>query len=206
MSPQNDRRLLYVAIASAALTTLCIVTIDRPLARALAEYEPSALWNRAVELLEWTLGLPFWRFASSVFLVAGMLVTMIVARWRPYAPAWMLVAGTHVIGRFLTVKIKDATGRLRPNEWLATKSDETFWWEDGIAFPSGHVVLFASVVIPLAMIAPRTRPLLAIVAFVMAARIAINAHYVSDTIGAITLVVLVAWLLSVLLRRQASHR
>ena len=202
----QPRALLVAAIASAVLTALCILAIDQPVARHIAQYEPSAFWNRGIEMLEWTLGLPLWRFASSVFLVAGMVATMVVARWRPYSHAWIVVAGTHVICRFVTVKIKEATGRLRPNEWLATKSDETFGWEDGIAFPSGHVTLFASVIVPLAIVAPRTRPLLAVVVYVMVARIAINAHFVSDTLGSITLAAGVAWLLTVLLRRQASRR
>jgi membrane-associated phospholipid phosphatase len=43
-------------------------------------------------------------------------------------------------------------------------------------------------------------------AFVCTARILVNAHWLSDTLGAITLVTLVAWLLSVLVRPRLSHR
>jgi membrane-associated phospholipid phosphatase len=193
------RAVLYAIGISAALTALCILTIDQPLARVLGGYEQSAFWNDAIGWLEWALGLPFFKFFSSVLLVAVMLALMAVPRWRVYAPAWIVVAGTHVICRFLTVRIKDATGRLRPNEWLAKGGDDTFF-RDGVAFPSGHVALFASIVIPLAIVVPRTRPLLAIVAFVMFARIIVNGHWVSDTTGSITLVVLVAWLLSLLVR------
>lgn len=193
------RSVLVAIAASAAATALCIVAIDRPLARLLAGYEQSALWDRGIELLEWAIGLPFFKLFASVALVAGMLVVMAVPRWRVHAPAWMVVAGTHVICRFLTVRIKDATGRLRPGEWLAKGGDDTFW-EGGIAFPSGHVVLFASIVIPLAIVAPRTRPLLAIAGFVMIARVVVNAHWASDVIAAITLVASVAWVLAELLR------
>ena len=192
--------LLGVAAAGAASTALCIVAIDRPVARTLAAYEPSALWDRAVEILEWTLALPVWRFASSVALVVGMVVVMSVPRWRHHAQAWMVVAGTHVISRFLTGELKDATGRIRPPAWLAHGGDGETFWRDGVAFPSGHVVLFASIVIPLAVVAPRTRPLLAIAAYMMAARVAVNAHWVSDAVGAITLVVLVTWALALAVR------
>ena len=205
MTAWSERRpashaLLVVAAASAALTALCIVAIDRPVARALAAYEPSALWERAVEVLEWTLALPVWRFASSVGLVVGMLVVMSVPRWRQYAPAWIVVAGTHVISRFATGELKDATGRVRPPQWLAEGGGGETFWRDGAAFPSGHVALFASIVIPLAVVAPRTRPLLVIAAFMMAARVAVNAHWVSDTLGAITLVALVTWVLALAVR------
>jgi membrane-associated phospholipid phosphatase len=201
MSPRSS---LYLAAITAVLSAICIALIDQPLARVLGEYEQAGFWNKAIEMLEWTLGLPFFKLFSSVVLVAGLVVVLGVARWRPHAHAWMIVAGTHVSCRFLTPRIKDVTGRLRPSEWLK-KGGDTFWRDGGIAFPSGHVVLFASILIPLAIVAPKTRPLLAIVAFVMLARILVNAHYVSDTLAALTLVALVAWLLSELLRR-ASHR
>ena len=191
--------------AAAALTALCIVTIDRHLARMLAGYEQSGFWNKSVELLEWTLGLPFFKLFAPVVLVAMMLVAMAVPRFRVAAPPRMVIAGTHVICRFLTNRIKDATGRLRPNEWLAKGGDETFF-RDGIAFPSGHVVLFASILIPLAIVYPRTRPLLAIVVFVSLARIIVNAHYVSDALGAITLAGLAALVLASLVRPRASRR
>lgn len=200
MTPRNS---VWLAAITAALSALCIAAIDRPLARLIGDYEPLALWDKAIEILEWTLGLPFFKLFAPVVLVGGMVIVTSVPRWRPRAPAWMIVAGTHVICRFVTPYLKDATGRLRPGEWLKQGGDTFF--RDGIAFPSGHVVLFASILVPLAIVAPRTRPLLAVVAFVCIARIAVNAHWVSDTLSAITLVALVAWSLAALLRR-ASRR
>ena len=134
-------------------------------------------------------------------LVAGMLVSVFVKRWRGVAPVWMMVAGVHLFSRLTTNWIKDLTERLRPNEWMrkAAGDDGTFGWENGVAFPSGHVVLFASLLIPLVMALPREKswlPLLAVLAivvvvFVSAARVAVGMHWVSDTTGAITLVA--AW-------------
>lgn len=199
-------RSVIVAIGvSLALTALCIVAVDKPLARVLGEYIQSGFWDKAIEILEWTIGLPFFKLFAPVVLVTAMLVAMAVPRLRAYAPSLMVIAGTHVIVRFLTVRLKDATGRLRPGEWLAKGGDDTFF-RDGIAFPSGHVALFASILIPLAIVAPRTRPLLVIVAFVSLARILVNAHWVSDALGAITLSALVAWVLAVLVRPRASRR
>ena len=202
--PWRDRRpgpraLLVYAAITAVLSAICIVAIDRPVARLIGEYAPSKLWDKGIELLEWTLGLPFFKFFSSALLALGMVVTSLVKRWRWQAPAWMVIAGTHILCRFATVRIKDATGRLRPTEWLA-KGGDTFWRDGGIAFPSGHVMLFASILIPLAIVAPKTRPLLAIVGFVAIARIAVDAHYLSDTIAALTLVLLVTWGLAALAR------
>ena len=132
------------------------------------------------------------RWAAGIVLVAGMLVTVAVPRWRGAAPAWMLIAATHLVSRIATLEVKLATARLRPGEWQAVGGD-TFLREGGVSFPSGHVTLFASIVIPLAVVAPRTRPLLALVAFAMLARLAVNAHFVSDVLGAIALVCVVTW-------------
>ena len=215
-APMSPRSSFYLAAITAVLSAICIALIDQPLARLLGEYQQPAFWDKSITMLEWTVLLPATDFASSpvtyvffrlfsvLVLVGGMFTVMAVKRWQHHTHAWMVVAGTHVICRFLMPRIKDATGRLRPTEWLEKGGDDTFW-RDGIAFPSGHVVLFASILIPLAIVAPKTRPLLAIVAFVMLARIVVNAHYLSDTLAAVTLVALVAAALAALIRRRSPR-
>ena len=193
------RSLLVVAAITALITAACVVTIDQPIARWLGGYVSLELWGRTLDVLEWTLLLPLHAHASMFVLALGMLVTMAVPRWRSHATAWMYLAGVHIISRFAMTHLKVATGRLRPTEWLRQGGD-TFWRDGGFSFPSGHVVLFASIVIPAVVIWPRTRPLLAIVGFVMVARVAVNAHFVSDVIGAIALVALIAWGLGGLIR------
>lgn len=186
------RAVLIAAAISALVTGLCILVLDQPVARWLASYEALAFWDRGLDLLEWGLGLPLFRWAAGIVLVLGMIVTVAVPRWRGQAPAWMLIAATHLLSRIATLEVKLATERLRPGEWLARGGD-TFLRDGGVSFPSGHVTLFASIVIPLAVVAPRTRPLLAIALYAMLARLAVNAHFVSDTIGAIALVCAVTW-------------
>ncbi len=179
---------------TAVLTALAIVTIDQPLARWLAGYQPLAIWDRILTVLEWGLGLPLIPWTSGIALVVVMVVVAAVPRWRHHAPIWMFLAASHILGRIAMVQLKDLTGRLRPLEWLQRGGDETFLWVKGISFPSGHVVLFASILIPLVVVVPRAWPLLGIVAFAMFARLIADAHYVSDVIGAITLVCLVTWI------------
>ncbi len=208
--PRSDRlpapdSLLVVAAITAVITGLCIVTIDQPIARWIGGYARLELWDRVLDGLEWALLLPVHKYASMFVLAIGLLATMAVPRWRDQAAVWMYFAGVHIISRFAMNHLKVETGRLRPSEWLA-KGGDTFWRDDGFSFPSGHVVLFASVVIPAAVIWPRTRPLLAIVGFVMIARLAVNAHFVSDVIGAITLVTLVSWGLGALVRPLTRSR
>ncbi len=188
------RWLLTVAAVTAVLTVLAIVTIDQPLARWTAAYEPFAIWDRILTVLEWGLGLPLIPWTSGIALVVVMIICVIVPRRRHHAPIWMFLAASHILGRIAMVELKDLTGRLRPHEWLKQGGDDTFGWARGISFPSGHVVLFASIIIPVIVLVPRTWPLLGVVAFAMIARLIADAHYVSDVIGAITLVTLVTWI------------
>jgi membrane-associated phospholipid phosphatase len=201
MLPRSERRpaphaLLLAAAALAALAALAMLAIDRPVARLLAPWEPSAVWARGIESLEWAILWPLHPLASSFALVAAMLAAVAVPRWRAYAPAAIFLAGTHVFARYLTGQLKDLTGRLRPSEWIARGGEHTFF-RDGASFPSGHVALFASLVVPIAILWPRARPALAIVGFVAAARIAVNAHFVSDTLASGALIALVAWAVGV---------
>jgi membrane-associated phospholipid phosphatase len=195
------RSLLVVAAVTAAISALLIVVADQPVARWIGQFEPNKLWDGALGIVEYGLLLPVHRLALPLVLVAGMVITFSVARWRAQAPAWMLLAGTNLVCWRSMGWLKDLTGRLRPYEWLKKGApDETFLWDGGISFPSGHVVLFASLLIPLAVIAPRTRPLLAVIGFVALARVAVNAHFLSDVVAGITLVALWTWVVGWLVR------
>jgi membrane-associated phospholipid phosphatase len=63
------------------------------------------------------------------------------------------------------------------------------------------VLLFASIVLPIVVIYPRTRPLLAVVGFVMIAKLAVNAHFVSDVVAGLAFVAAATWLSAIVVRR-----
>jgi membrane-associated phospholipid phosphatase len=206
--PRADRRpasraLLAVAAAGAIATALCIALIDEPFARWNAQWEPNPVWDGGIAVLYWLTGIRVWPLASAVAVVVAMLVAVAVPRWRGAAPAWMLVAGTHLLVRLATRYIKVVTGQLRPTEWL--EQGGGVWWRDGgIAFPSGDVTLVASLAIPVILLWPRARPLVAamvaVIGFTTIARVATNAHFIGDVTGSITLVAVVAWAVAYLVR------
>ena len=179
-------RLLALAAIAAALAAICAIAIDAPLARAIGAYEPWSGWDAGIHALEYAVGLEPWVWITVIALGAGVVGAL--AWWPRVAPAWMLVATTHLLARNITPWLKLATGRLRPYEWLARGGD--MWLRDGgVAFPSGHITLFASLAIPIAIVVPRLRaPMIAVVAFAMCARVAANAHYASDVLAALALV------------------
>jgi membrane-associated phospholipid phosphatase len=211
--------VLKAGLAFAALTALAIAVLDAPLARFLGQWEPPAFWGKLLELLEWPAGLQLekrvyligpdflgpielnvTRWAYALGLGAIALVTLIVPRLRGAARAWCFVALAHLLSRLAMVELKESTGRLRPSEWLAAGGGPTFFREGGLSFPSGHVTYFLSLLLPLAIVAPRLRrPALAVVALVAACRVAQNAHFASDVTGAVALVCFICFALAALL-------
>jgi membrane-associated phospholipid phosphatase len=195
------KRLLPIAAITTLLMLVCIVAIDEPFARWMATRETyPRFWNEVIGYLEYPLGIEPYKWTGIWVLVGGSVITLAITRLRPAAFAFLLVAATHVLDRNLTFWMKFGTGRLRPSQWLAKGGD--VWFRDGgYSFPSGHITLFASIVIPLAVMYPRTRPLLAVVVFAACARVAVNAHFLSDVLGGLALTLAVTWLCAVTLRR-----
>lgn len=197
------RRLLEVALVSAILAALSIVVFDQPLARWIATRDTyPALWNDTIAVLEYPLGIVPWKWTGICVLVAGSLVTLAVTRLRPYAAVFSIVTLTHLLARHASLWVKTFTGRLRPKQWLeAGEPSSTFCYDNAYSFPSGHVLLFASIVLPIVVVYPRARPLLAIVAFVIAARIAVNAHFASDVLAGLSITCVFTWLSARWVRR-----
>jgi membrane-associated phospholipid phosphatase len=196
------RSLWILAAVSTAVTALCIVTIDQPIARWLATRETYPdVWNQAIAVLEYPLGIEPWKWAGICVLGAASLATLLVARLRSYAAVILIVTLTHLFARNASLWVKTLTGRYRPGQWLAHGGGDTFWHDGGFSFPSGHVLLFGSVLIPIAFVYPRARPLLVVVGFVMIAKLAVNAHFVSDVIGAVAALAAFTWLSARMVRR-----
>ena len=80
---------------------------------------------------------------------------------RDAVKAFVLVTLVHLIGRNAMLWMKLGFGRLRPSQWFG-KGGELWFRDGGFSFPSGHAILFASIVVPLAVLYPRARPLLVI--------------------------------------------
>lgn len=196
-------RLLPSAAVAAVLTVICIFVIDQPFARWIATRETYPdVWNTVIGWLEYPLGIEPYKWTGVWVLGLGTLATLAVPRLRNYAFAFALITLVHLIGRNLMSWLKFGFGRYRPTQWLkAGAPDDTFFVDDKWSFPSGHAILFASILVPLAVVYPRTRPLLVIVAFAMTARVAVNAHFISDVLGGYVVVALTTWLCVAWLRR-----
>ena len=188
----TTKRLLSLAAACTALTVVCIAFLDAPFARWLATREATGAWDAGMTSIEYAIGIEPWKWIGVTILVTGVIASLALPRFHAAAPAWVFIASTHLLARNLMLWCKTLTGRLRPTEWLAHHQGATFFRE-GISFPSGHVMLVASLVIPIAIAAPRYRALVLAIPFVMCARVAVNAHFLSDVFGGLALTALVTW-------------
>ena len=185
--------LLALAIASTIIAALGLALVDLPVARWLGAHEQSSLWETAVKILEVPAGITPSAWTMPIVLTGGVLLSLAVARWRDRAPSWMYLALVYLLTRNVMGWGKTLTGRYRPFQWLKLGGGTFGHLGDGVSFPSGHVVAFAGLVLPLALIVPRTRPLLVVVAFIMVARVAVLAHFVSDVFAGLALTAFVAW-------------
>jgi membrane-associated phospholipid phosphatase len=185
------------------LAALCIVTIDQPFAAWIATRETYAdVWNTIIGYLEYPLGIEPNKWIGVYVLVGGAVVTLVVRPLRRHAHIWSLLALSHLLGRNLITWLKPPFGRYRPTEWLKHGAPtDTFFHKAAYSFPSGHVILFASVVLPLALAYPKARPLLVVVVFAMVARVAVNAHFVGDVFGGLALTAAGTWLCAAAVRR-----
>ncbi len=186
-----------LVVALLLATPLCILFVDEPVARWIAAHDthPGA-WGGVLHVLEYGIGLEPWRWLGTTVLVAGVLATQL--RWRDHRTAWTTVAFTHLFATNVMWWSKLGFGRLRPREW---HGGPTFF-QDGGAFPSGHVMLFASIVMPIVVLYPRTWPLLAVPVYAAFARVLVNAHFVSDVVSGFALTAAITWLCAAAVRRS----
>ncbi|HEU4734692.1 MAG TPA: phosphatase PAP2 family protein [Kofleriaceae bacterium] len=191
--------LLVLSAASVIVAAFAIRFVDGPVSQWIAAHDRSDWWERLVTVLEYPTGIKPWTWTIPIVLVAGVLVTLVVPRWRRMARAWMYIALVYLLTRNLMVLGKTVTGRLRPSQWVAQGGSTFGYVGDGQSFPSGHVTVFGGLILPLVMIYPRARPLLVLIPFVMVARVAVLAHFVSDVFGGLALTAFVAWAFAPLL-------
>jgi membrane-associated phospholipid phosphatase len=197
------RALLVTAAIAGVLSAFCIVTIDQPFAKWIATRETYPdVWNTIIGYLEYPLGIEPNKWIGVYVLVGGAVLTLVINPLRKYAHIWSLLALSHLLGRNMITWLKPPLGRYRPTEWLKHHApDATFFHKAAYSFPSGHVLLFASMILPLALAYPKARPLLVVVLFAMVARVAVNAHFLGDVLGGLALTAAGTWLCAVAVRR-----
>jgi len=185
-------QLLALAAVSTVIAAVAMTFVDQPVALWIAAHDQSPVWDRVVSVLEYPAGIAPWTWTPPVVLVGGVLISLAVPRWRGAARSWMYLAIVYLLTRNLMGWGKTLTGRYRPAQWVLIGGSTFGHVGSGVSFPSGHVTVFGGLVLPLVVMMPRLRPLLVLIPFVMMARVAVLAHFVSDVFGGLALTALVA--------------
>jgi len=140
----------------AALTAICILFVDRPVAEWLGPHPAgAAIWNEILSIVEYVVGIEPWIWLVPVILGALVLWTIQSPLGAQMRRGVWFVALDYLLARNLMLWGKLVAGRLRPHQWTG---GDTFW-RHGESFPSGHVVLVAGIIVP-AKLAIRALPML----------------------------------------------
>jgi membrane-associated phospholipid phosphatase len=175
------RLALYWSLGLSLATLVCIAVVDAPVAHWVAAHETHpAIWMGVLHVLEYVIGVEPWEWIGVVVLVTGTLAALL---YRRGAVPWIAVTLSHLLVNNLTMWLKLFFGRLRPHQWHGGPT----WFHHGSSFPSGHVTLFASLVLPLVALYPRLRWLVVIPIYAGVTRVMVSAHFVSDVVGGFAL-------------------
>lgn len=192
--PVVGRALACAVVAAVALGAL-ILLVDRPLARYCKQY-PDPIHDAIAAVSG--LGEAAW------YLVPSMLVFLfarfIVRRPALAARGLFVFLGVALAGLACDV-LKIVVGRSRP--WVLFAGGGYNFWplhfnSNYQSFPSGHAASAAAAALALAVVAPRYRlGLLLVAALIALTRVVALAHYLSDVIAGAAL----AWLVVVSVQR-----
>ncbi len=207
LSTDWRRFLLLCALTATALCALSIALTDGPLAVAVSSLPAGSrlMVQRLMTACEFVFAFGVSRLLYGILLVAAGLAARFLER-RRLSSALLFIGLSHLTARILAGILKTPFSRLRPFEALEPGGWHDTWFAPvGNSFPSGHAVHFWSLFFPLAVLLPRYRLALVVLPLlVSAARVAVNDHYLSDTLASAAVAALVTWAYARGMSRQGS--
>lgn len=202
------RQLVYLALASAVVMVLGMLVLDAPIARAFGDVTGSPLDHALARVLDVTDRVVLLLWPPKEWLAIGLVVVGAIA-WRVHTrlgATLVLMGLTHAVSRTFGGHLKTGLGRLRPSEALARGHlDDSWAWDDGFAFPSGHVAHYGAIACALCLAVPRARvPALIVLGMIACARVIVDAHWLSDVAGAVAIAAGAAALFGAMLTRLGA--
>jgi len=198
----GGRRAALIAVVAVIAILLCYALFDRSIAIALHQVDPRV--NAVFEFItQFGLGKGYLIGGAVAFI--GLYLgarrvrrPALAARLKMNAWRALFLFATVAISGLLVDLLKVVFGRARPR-LLFRDGEYGFTWRGGNAdywsFPSGHAATAAAVALSLTLIWPRYWPAYWLAALlVIASRVIIDAHYLSDTIAGGTIAAATVWL------------
>lgn len=198
---KSMRSASITGIVLIILVTASIVFIDHPLAWYVNENYSHAGYSRsASSLVELLFGFRLANYFIGFFaLLTGVIVYL--KTWQhSIAIRFVYVGAVYIATRFVTDILQNIFLRERPLDLIipAATSKEFFLY--GNSFPSGYSAYFFGLFLPLLLIFPKHKWLLAIPVFVTVSRILTNDHYLGDVLASILIAILFTWTFAKLLK------
>ena len=196
LSTDWHRFLLRSALTATVLCALSIALADGPLAVAASSLPVGCrlMVQRFMTACEFMFAFGISRLLYGILLVAAGFAARFMDR-RRLSSALLFIGLSHLTARILAGILKTPFARQRPFEALNPGGWHDNWFAPvGNSFPSGHAVHFWSLFFPLAVLFPRYRLAFVVLpVLVSAARIAVNDHYLSDTLASAAVAAVVTW-------------
>ena len=206
----NRRFIAGVGAVALILLLAGLAGVDGPLARWVhaSGYENAALFRQPLAALDVVTGAHFWFWLAACTTIAlGLAGTLAGERLplpRRLAPAILAAGLVQAATIGLMILGKSTFGRLRPHDVLASGDWSNIWFMQGGSFPSGHSAFYFGLFLPLAAAAParwQRAVLIAIPCFVVAARIDMSKHFLSDVSASCVLAAIVSLIAATTMRR-----
>ena len=167
-------------------------TFDEPLARLVSSIDARPFVNPPMTAIEYAFGFPVSKWLTGFAILLIAIALFFVKRHRPLAWLVLFAALSQLTTRLIAGVLKNVFERTRPYEGLPDR-----WFTDGgSAFPSGHAAHFWGLFFALAIVFPRLRiPLVVLAILVSVSRVVVNDHFAGDVLGsaAIAAVVTAGW-------------
>lgn len=208
------RQLLTFTAVSLPACVLLILLLDQPLAlfthRHLAGSVPffAAYTGLVDEGYAAVVKPQILRMPALWFL---LIMGFIIGRWglrQRWATLFLVVLLTHIASSLVANVLKGTVHRLRPEVLFAAGYHGMgFGAASGPndSFPSGHVAVYFSLFMPLAVAFPRWRvPLLVLPSLILLGRLVLGEHYLSDVWFSLWLVTGFTYLFGLLARPRVT--
>jgi membrane-associated phospholipid phosphatase len=190
-----------ISAVAGVLTPIALAVLDDLVVQASSLHAAHVFpwWKTVLHGFEVVSGAVVHPLFGPLVVATAALVCAARAPWRPYARPLVFVAlcwTTTLVGVAI---LKIPFGRLRPRDLLTTPNAGAIsaFFRGGGSFPSAYAAHAFGLALPLAILLPRWRILLLVVAVLVAfARVANNDHYLADVLASLALAALVTWLLA----------
>lgn len=193
---------LWMFCLSVLLIIACYFWIDKPVAEFFHQFNPA-------ENMAWLF--IFTEAGKALLYVALFCLLILFFRYirpdfRKETKTWFLLLCV-LIPNVICLFLKTILGRARPELWFTEnqygffgiKFNKLYW-----SFPSSHASTVMGLMIGACILFPRYKWLFFLAGFfIMASRIILLQHYVSDVLAAIFLTLLELGILIIFLKRQA---